>query len=57
MDNEYDNLFWSESKVGPNIAIIKYWGKAHSELIISLFNSVSVSLDSEDLSSHTKVYL
>lgn len=47
----------AECKVAPNIAIIKYWGKAHEALIIPLFNSVSLSLDCEDLCSATRVQL
>ncbi len=47
----------AQCKVAPNIAIIKYWGKAHENLIIPLFNSVSLSLDCEDLCSATQVQL
>ena len=48
-------LLESECKVAPNIAVIKYWGKAHEKLIIPLFDSVSLTLDTEDLCSWTKV--
>jgi len=47
----------SEFKVAPNIAIIKYWGKANQNLIYPLNSSISFTLDDCDLNTRTKVIL
>lgn len=39
----------------PNIALIKYWGKYHEELILPINSSVSLTLDPEDLSTTTSI--
>lgn len=36
-------------KVAPNIALIKYWGKFDTELILPLNSSISVTLSCDDL--------
>jgi diphosphomevalonate decarboxylase len=40
-----------------NIALVKYWGKIHEELIIPANSSLSITIDKKDLSSTTKVIL
>ncbi len=40
-----------------NIALIKYWGKVHEELIIPANSSLSITIDQRDLCSKTKVEL
>ena len=40
-----------------NIALIKYWGKAHDTLIIPTNNSFSITLNKDDLCSSTTVSL
>ena len=45
----------SSYSVAPNIALIKYWGKYESDLILPLNSSFSLTLDNSDLSSATKV--
>jgi diphosphomevalonate decarboxylase len=46
--------FREESAVAPvNIAVIKYWGKRDSELILPCNSSISVTLDTNDLHTHT----
>ncbi|KAK2957418.1 putative Diphosphomevalonate decarboxylase [Blattamonas nauphoetae] len=37
----------------PNIALIKYWGKENEELFIPINSSLSVTLDSKDMSTTT----
>lgn len=41
----------------PNIALIKYWGKADQNLILPLNGSLSITLDTNVLSSKTTVVL
>lgn len=41
----------------PNIALIKYWGKADQHLILPLNGSLSITLDSNVLSSKTTLIL
>lgn len=41
----------------PNIALIKYWGKADKNLILPLNGSLSITLDTNVLSSKTTVVL
>lgn len=45
----------SSYRVAPNIALIKYWGKADEDLIIPLNSSLSITLDSNDIYSETSV--
>jgi mevalonate pyrophosphate decarboxylase len=40
-----------------NIALIKYWGKIDNKLIIPANDSLSITLDSSDLCSRTKISL
>jgi len=40
-----------------NIALIKYWGKVHEDLIIPANSSLSITIDQNDLCSKTKVEL
>jgi len=40
-----------------NIALIKYWGKVHEELIIPANSSLSITIDQGDLCSKTEVKL
>lgn len=42
-------------RVAPNIALIKYWGKYHEDLIIPLNASISLTLDANDLSTETRI--
>lgn len=41
----------------PNIALIKYWGKSDQNLILPLNGSLSITLDTNVLSSKTTVVL
>lgn len=41
----------------PNIALIKYWGKVDQDLILPLNGSLSITLDTNVLSSKTTVVL
>lgn len=47
----------SKWDVSPNIALVKYWGKYHEELIIPLNTSVSITLNQEELKTLTLVKL
>ena len=40
-----------------NIALVKYWGKVHEELIIPANSSLSITIDQTDLCSLTEVKL
>ena len=40
-----------------NIALIKYWGKLHDELIIPVNSSLSITIDKHDLCSKTTITL
>jgi diphosphomevalonate decarboxylase len=40
-----------------NIALIKYWGKVHEDMIIPANSSLSITIDQNDLCSKTKVEL
>ena len=40
-----------------NIALIKYWGKVHEDLIIPANSSLSITIDQNDLCSKTRVEL
>ena len=40
-----------------NIALVKYWGKAHEKLIIPTNNSLSLTINKEQLCSETTVSL
>lgn len=40
-----------------NIALIKYWGKVHEELIVPANSSLSITIDQGDLCSKTLVEL
>lgn len=42
-------------RVAPNIALIKYWGKLDSSLLIPLSSSLSLTLSIEDLYTETEV--
>ncbi len=44
-------------ETAPNIALIKYWGKSDEELIIPLNGSISITLDSNVLSTKTSLLL
>jgi len=52
---EVSSTFRAKVKTSPNIALIKYWGKYHEELILPLNSSVSLTLDPEDLSTTTTI--
>lgn len=41
----------------PNIALVKYWGKADQELILPLNGSLSVTLDTDVLCSKTSLII
>ena len=45
----------SSYKVAPNIALIKYWGKYDDESIIPLNDSISFTLDTDDLWTQTDI--
>ena len=53
------SILLGESKAkGPiNIALIKYWGKSDEELILPINNSLSVTLDMNNMYSMTHVKL
>jgi len=53
---EEGNLFLTASSP-INIALIKYWGKVHEELIIPANSSLSITIDQADLCSRTEVRL
>ena len=55
-DNDNISLL-SSYRVAPNIALIKYWGKYDEDLIIPLNTSISITLDSEDMFTETRVEL
>lgn len=40
-----------------NIALVKYWGKIHEELIIPANSSLSITIDKQELNSTTQVIL
>ncbi len=40
-----------------NIALVKYWGKVHEDLIIPANSSLSITIDQNDLCSKTLVEL
>jgi diphosphomevalonate decarboxylase len=42
-------------QASPNIALIKYWGKRNDELILPDNDSLSITLDLNDLYSYTTV--
>ena len=42
-------------QASPNIALIKYWGKRNEELILPDNDSFSITLDHQDIHSHTTV--
>jgi len=44
-----------KAKSPVNIAFVKYWGKLDEELIIPLNNSLSMTLNTDDLCSKTTV--
>jgi diphosphomevalonate decarboxylase len=48
---------WLTASSPINIALVKYWGKAHEELIIPSNSSLSITIDQKDLCSTTKVEL
>lgn len=45
----------AQSITSPNIALVKYWGKYHDDLIIPINDSISFTLNSEDLSTTTTI--
>lgn len=42
-------------KTSPNIALIKYWGKYHEDLIVPLNSSLSMTLNCDDIFTQTKL--
>jgi mevalonate pyrophosphate decarboxylase len=40
-----------------NIALVKYWGKVHDVLIIPANSSLSITVNKNDLNSHTRILL
>ena len=40
-----------------NIALVKYWGKIDEHFIIPANSSLSITIDSKDMCSHTKIIL
>lgn len=54
----YDGKSLKITAVSPvNIALVKYWGKAHEEYIIPINSSLSLTLSTDDLCSTTTVIL
>lgn len=56
---KYENKMgiFLEARSPINIALVKYWGKAHEDLIIPINSSLSITIDSKDLCSTTKIIL
>ena len=55
-DIEMDEYFVKlESPI--NIALVKYWGKAHDEMIIPTNNSLSLTINKAELCSRTTLTL
>ena len=46
-----------EAKAPINIALVKYWGKIDEEFIIPANSSLSITINSDDLCTTTKVTL
>jgi diphosphomevalonate decarboxylase len=51
-DTDYRSITCQAS---PNIALIKYWGKRNDELILPDNDSLSITLDLNDMHSYTTV--
>ena len=49
------NSFYGKARGPINIALIKYWGKDSESLIIPLNNSISLTLDTNNLYTETSV--
>ena len=47
---------FSESITSPNIALVKYWGKYHDELILPINDSLGLTLDPQDLKTTTTIH-
>ena len=55
-DTEMDEYFVKlESPI--NIALVKYWGKVHDEMIIPANNSLSLTINKAELCSRTTLTL
>ena len=52
-----NETFFVEAVSPINIALVKYWGKAHEKLIIPANSSLSLTVDKRDLCSRTRVTL
>ena len=55
--DETNNIFYVEARSPINIALVKYWSKANSTLIIPSNASFSITLNKDDLCSTTTIKL
>ena len=55
--NEADDCYFVEARSPINIALVKYWGKAHDTLIIPTNDSFSITLSKDTLCSTTTIRL
>ena len=55
--SESEDFYYVEARSPINIALVKYWGKAHSTLIIPTNDSLSITLNKETLCSTTIIRL
>ena len=56
--NKYETDTIKIEAISPiNIALVKYWGKIDEHFIIPANNSLSITIDSKDMCSNTKIFL